>query len=317
MNIGDKVRAVHGREEGVVVGLLPKGIVEVMLPDGFKIPFVKSDLVVVSVLEEKLFAQEKTESNNFASTKPQSFADKGFFLAKSHETDGKHVFHLVNNTDFQVLFTSFLLRPSTEAKPLAFGTMNKKTTFPVFKIEQTGILEESKMLIQLLFFAHSRSEVREPLSIEVALKPVKWKSEPETLPILEHKGTKIQLDIILKETDAHILTNRLSEKANTISGSNKPQKIDPELDLHIEKLAPDYFALKPDEILRYQLRAFENHLEKAISIGVKEVTYIHGIGNGILKAEIIKKLSANIFIKHFEDGRRDKYGYGATKVVLK
>jgi hypothetical protein len=316
MNIGDKVRVVHGREEGVVVGLLPKNLVEVMLSDGFKIPFTKSDLVVVSAIEEKVFTKEQSEeSTKTPLSKTFTFAEKGIFLAKTQESDGKHVFHLVNNTDFQVLFTCFLLSPSQESKPLAFGTLNKKTSMLVFQTEQVSQLEESKMMMQMLFFAQGRNELRLPLVRETTLKVAKWKADPEILPLIGKKGTKVQLDISLAEQDAKTMEEQIGNRTSTPSSpSLKPN---PELDLHIEKLVNDPYTLKPDEMLRFQLRAFENHLEKSISAGLKEVTYIHGIGNGTLKTEIAKKLSSNIFIKHYEDARRDKYGYGATKVVLK
>lgn len=316
MNIGDKVRVVHGKEQGVVVGFGPKGVVEVMLSDGFKIPFTKSDLVVVSALEDKVFALDPTlESPKSTSNKIHSFSDKGIFLAKIVEKEGKHVFHLVNNTDFQLIYTSFLLRASSETKPLQAGILNKKTSIQIFQTEQTGLLDEAKMLIQMLFFAQTRSEVRLPLIREIELKPNKWKGEADVLPVIEKKGNKIQLDISLTDQDAITLANTLGEKIPTTS--HQIMKPASEVDLHIEKLVNDHYTLRAEEKLRYQMRAFESHLEKAVSAGLKEVIYIHGVGNGILKAEIGKKLSNNIFVKHYEDARRDKYGYGATLVLLK
>lgn len=316
MNIGDRVRAVHAREEGVVTGFTSKGMVEVTLVDGFKIPFSKSDLVVVSVLEDKVFSpnEKEVDTSKTSSTKTL-FADKGVFLAKTIESNGLHLFHLLNNTDFQLLFTAFLLRPNQEAKTLAASILNKKTSLQIFQTEQASILEEGKLLIQILLFAQGRNEIRLPLVKEIDLKPKLWKAETENLPVLDKKGLKQQLDITLAQEDGKSISNSLSER---LTGSTSSiQKPPTEIDLHIEKLVNDHYTLRPDEILRYQMRAFENHLEKSISSGLKEVTYIHGVGNGILKNEILKKLSSNIFVKHYEDARKDKYGYGATKVVIK
>lgn len=314
MNIGDKVRVVHGKEEGVVVGFTSKGLVEVMLVDGFRIPFSRADLVVVSNLEAKVFMPEP-EDQVARTAKAQVFSDKGIFLAKSVETDGKHAFHLINNTDYQLLFTTHLARPSQDVKALAAGSLNKKTSIQVFQTEQASMLEDGRMVCQLLFFVQGRNEIRLPLVKELELKVAKWKGDVESLPVLNKKGTKVQLDISLDEKEVKAIESALSEKIPVHqSPHTKPQ---PELDLHIEKIVPNHFSLLPDEMLRYQMRAFENHLEKAISAGLKEVTYIHGVGNGVLKSEIAKKLSTNIFVRHYEDARKDKYGYGATKVVLK
>lgn len=313
MNIGDKVRVIRGKEEGIVVGFQQKGLIEVMLTDGFRIPFAKSDLVVVSPLEEKVFATEKIEDEH--PNKKVLFADKGIFLARTTESDGVHSFQLLNNTDFQLLFTAFLLRPNQDSKALAASVLNKRTSFQVFHTSQMSMLEEGKMVLQILFFAQGRNEVKLPLMREIELRLKDWKKENVSLPLLGKQGVMVQLDLSLNQSHAQELNQSLTSKAlPETRPSNKPQ---PELDLHIEKLVQDHYSLKPDEMLRYQLRAFENHLEKSISTGLKEVVYIHGVGNGILKTELHKKLSSNIFVKHFEEARKDKYGYGATKVVLK
>ncbi len=316
MNIGDKVRAIHGKEEGVVVGFTPKGLIEVMLGDGFRIPFSKSDLVVVSALEDKAFHADKIPTERPSSPMARTvFSEKGIFLAKTLDKEGTHAFHLLNNTDFQLLFTSFLLRPNQDTKTLAATVLNKKTSIQLYHTEQASLLDSASLLCQILFFAPGRSEVRPPLVKEIELKAKWFKGDAETLPILEKKGTKIQLDLSLTSDEwKNVGTTMSDNMPPTKAALPKPAS---EIDLHIEKLFSDYHTLKPEEMLRYQLRAFENHLEKSISAGLKETFYIHGVGNGVLKTEIHKKLSTNIFVKHFEDARKDKYGYGATRVVLK
>ncbi len=315
MNIGDKVRVVHGKEEGIIVGFGLKGIIEVMLSDGFRIPFSKSDLVVVSNLEEKVFTKTEESKEVIKTPLRTSFSDKGIFIGKTLENDGTHTFHLINNTDFQLLFTSYLIKPNEDAKALAAAVLQKKTTIQLFYTQQVSLLEESKLLCQILFFANARNEIKLPLVKDTDLRLKFWKGEQDILPVLGRKGFKVQIDHDLAIEEWKSVGNAMTETIQKpVAISLKPPL---ELDLHIEKLVNDYYTLKPEEMLRYQLRAFESHIEKSISAGLKEVVYIHGIGNGILKAELAKKLSGNIFVKHFEDARKDKYGMGATKVVLK
>jgi len=316
MNIGDKVRELHGRNEGVVIGILSNGKVEVELTDGFVIPFFMKELVVVSQMEEKIFADNDIESFSEKSTKTQVFAERGIYLAKTLETDNRHCFHFINNSDFQLLYTSFLFENSKQMKPLNAGILNKKTALELFKTEQIGILIESKIIIQILFFAQGRSEIKLPLTEEIDLKLANWKAEATILPIIGKKGFQWQLDNELKKSDAQTLGRKLSDISPS-KGQVKMEKVNSELDLHIDKLTDKHASFRPDEIFRYQVRAFENHLEKAISASFKEVIYIHGVGNGILKAEVQKKLSNNMFVKHYEDAPRLKYGYGAIRVFLK
>jgi dsDNA-specific endonuclease/ATPase MutS2 len=96
----------------------------------------------------------------------------------------------------------------------------------------------------------------------------------------------------------------------------KEEKIK-EVDLHIEFLRDDHQSLNSDDILNIQLSEFNSCLEDAVISGLEEITFIHGIGNGILRNKIHKTLSQYPHIKYFEDARKEKFGFGATKVHLK
>jgi dsDNA-specific endonuclease/ATPase MutS2 len=48
-----------------------------------------------------------------------------------------------------------------------------------------------------------------------------------------------------------------------------------------------------------------------------EITFIHGVGNGIMRMEIHKRLSKNPQVQFFKDAMKEKFGYGATLVKLK
>jgi dsDNA-specific endonuclease/ATPase MutS2 len=48
-----------------------------------------------------------------------------------------------------------------------------------------------------------------------------------------------------------------------------------------------------------------------------EITFIHGVGNGVLRDSIHKRLSGNKNVQYYEDVQKDKFGYGATKVKIK
>ena len=87
-----------------------------------------------------------------------------------------------------------------------------------------------------------------------------------------------------------------------------------EVDLHIECLVPEGENVEVGDMLSIQIREFETRLDQAIASNVEEITFIHGIGNGILKGEIQKRLSKHPHIKYFKDARKERFGYGATTV---
>jgi len=90
-----------------------------------------------------------------------------------------------------------------------------------------------------------------------------------------------------------------------------------EIDLHIEKLRDDYQFLSSSEILNIQLTAFRKALDAAIVHKLPSITFIHGVGNGTLKNELHKIVGKHPQVQTFMDARKEKFGYGATKVMLK
>jgi dsDNA-specific endonuclease/ATPase MutS2 len=70
-------------------------------------------------------------------------------------------------------------------------------------------------------------------------------------------------------------------------------------------------------MLTTQLECFEKNLENAIAGNLAEITFIHGLGNGVLREEIHRRLSKHSGVEFFKDARKEKFGYGATLVRLK
>lgn len=91
-----------------------------------------------------------------------------------------------------------------------------------------------------------------------------------------------------------------------------------EVDLHIEKLVeshPEWNRLREEEYLNRQISVFEDTLNKAISRKLSKIIFIHGVGNGILKHEIEKRLKEYPGL-HFMDASIVKYGRGAIEVYI-
>jgi hypothetical protein len=89
-----------------------------------------------------------------------------------------------------------------------------------------------------------------------------------------------------------------------------------EIDLHIEELHPQPDGLSNSEKMRIQLEVFEKNLNQAIAAGMDQITFVHGIGNGVLRKEIHKRLSQLENISYFQDTQKDQWGYGATLVKI-
>ncbi len=90
----------------------------------------------------------------------------------------------------------------------------------------------------------------------------------------------------------------------------------PEFDLHIEKLVKSFRHMNNYDILTMQTDTAKRHIEFAIYNRIPKIVFIHGVGEGVLKAELDFLLGRYENIA-FQDGNYQKYGLGATEVYIK
>ncbi|MDG1572418.1 DNA mismatch repair protein MutS [Robiginitalea sp. M366] len=88
-----------------------------------------------------------------------------------------------------------------------------------------------------------------------------------------------------------------------------------EVDLHLEKLLPVPAKLNPYEALDVQLDAARGQLEFALRKRIQRVVFIHGVGQGVLKAELDTLLRRYDGLKVAPADPRE-YGQGATEVWI-
>jgi DNA-nicking Smr family endonuclease len=87
-----------------------------------------------------------------------------------------------------------------------------------------------------------------------------------------------------------------------------------EVDLHIHELLDNYERMTNGEIVTIQMEHFERMLAIAEKKKVKKVIFIHGVGQGVLRAEIRSFIKSYYPQCEFLDGNYQKYGHGATEV---
>ncbi len=90
----------------------------------------------------------------------------------------------------------------------------------------------------------------------------------------------------------------------------------PEFDLHIEKLVKNFRGMSNYDILTLQSETAKRHIEFAIKNRIPKIVFIHGVGEGVLKAELDFLLGRYDHIS-FQDANYQKYGLGATEIYIK
>ncbi len=127
---------------------------------------------------------------------------------------------------------------------------------------------------------------------------------------LMHAIQKINTDTIIKEKEIPKARSFVKER------KNRHEIPAPEFDLHIEKLVPNKRGMSNYDILTLQSETAKRHIEFAIRNRIPKIVFIHGVGEGVLKAELDFLLGRYETIT-FQDGNYQKYGQGATEVFIK
>jgi dsDNA-specific endonuclease/ATPase MutS2 len=88
------------------------------------------------------------------------------------------------------------------------------------------------------------------------------------------------------------------------------------IDLHIEKLVHTSTDIAHNEKLTIQLQFFLKALDNAIYNRQDSLTVIHGLGKGVLKAEIHGILNQTKEVHSYVNEYTKNYGYGSTQIFF-
>ena len=86
-----------------------------------------------------------------------------------------------------------------------------------------------------------------------------------------------------------------------------------EVDLHLSEVLDSGREMTDHEKLLAQLKYFRKCLDIAIAHRIKKIIFIHGVGKGTLKQEIIHALKKYERTRHYQSPFK-KYGFGALTV---
>ncbi|MCD6112828.1 MAG: DUF2027 domain-containing protein [Bacteroidales bacterium] len=241
---------------------------------------------------------------------------------------------LINHTEYDILFSLFLKDSNTgEYTGTDYDAIQPESKILLNTITREEIEKWSEGVIQILFHKNENKELLLPLNSTFKIKPFKLYKENNYnySALAEDKAFIVSINKLedhknISRNNSDITAKKFEKNQATIEKAKaiKPKslidkhKIAPweaEVDLHISALIEDYSGLSNSEILKYQVNYFTRCLESALKYDYNKVTFIHGIGNGILKTTIkaILKDYENIVTKN---APFSKYGNGAIELNI-
>ncbi len=237
--------------------------------------------------------------------------------------------YLVNYTDHDILFSLFLKKPNGAWEGTDYDAVKPNTKILLNSIEREEIEKWSYGVVQLLYFKDLSSKVLAPVNAVFSFKPTKFYRENiyQDSTFISDKAFLL----ILNEINSHPavaeselgekydeeinLQNAKPKKPEEVINKHKTSPRDAVVDLHIGELVDDYSKMSSTEMLNYQLNYFVKCLESAIREYLTKVTFIHGVGDGVLKSKMQDIINEYDNVKT-RDASLKNFGYGATELLI-
>lgn len=341
---GDKVKFLNAVGGGIVKSVINKTMVNVEDYDGFEVPTLISELVVVddatSMDTTKRTAKKSADTKKeepqvkkeLPKAEPKYVAGKDnpeCYMAfvpqdSNNPVEGEMKLYLVNDSNNFVLYNFSHLKNKVY-RSVDSGKMNPNSKRYLESFSRMDLNELPEFQFQLLFFREESSRLEAPLVKSVRPNPVKFyrmnsyektRYFAQNAMIFPLTGADMETEVAkLTEADLSHIAEAKEEPKVVVKKAASPDLV--EVDLHIHELLEDTRGLANHEMLEVQLGRFRNELETAIANGTRRIVFIHGVGNGTLKQELRKELSTKYKKYYFQDASFKEYGYGATMVILK
>lgn len=336
---GDRVALLHEKGEGIVTRVTTQYIY-VDLGDGFELPVLPSDIIILEKASQSespapadLSLETETPPVSVrVSTSTKQFVRGVYLLLVPDDQQilisGDIQVYLMNYTQFP-LYCQVFLTSQSEQVIHYHAHIEQAAATHLFQIDRKEISRHSHGLIQLIFLKKTKEGIPLPLSVFFEIRE-HWLLNEAKYQYVEQLDLYAQVMQLIRFEEIEWTQLSTSEHGHVVQSSirkghiqEKQALIDryqtqpgvAEVDLHIENITDQPGKLSDEEKLRFQLSHFRQCLDSAIQQEYKRVVFIHGVGSGILKAEIHKVLQQYPDIT-FRDAPISRYGIGATEIFL-
>lgn len=346
LKAGDRVRFLNESIEGSITKLLTNEKVEVTDSHGFTHISDEKHLVLVElVLESKDLelqkkhldvADEKKSIVSHISTSElvQSLEPDNTIYAAirlMNETSPLTTdveLHLINNSQFTVCFTTSR-RHDDIRTGLGTGVLKPKSEQFLGIFSQDELHRFDGFEFQFLFFGKNEYKPRPPAVKALQFSSADFINTEYRKLYYKKDDTVLLMPLYISASDENVDLSKLLDKFKKdadeelkrnadLKGKTKQEKFTvltrhKVVDLHIVELVKDHSAMSNSQIIAYQINYFLYEMDQALLNRLHKITFIHGVGNGVLRSSIREELKRFPNIRYAE-APQEKYGYGGTEV---
>ncbi|MDO9511795.1 MAG: DUF2027 domain-containing protein [Bacteroidales bacterium] len=236
---------------------------------------------------------------------------------------------VVNYSNLELLYNIFQKKDKNRLCGLDYGSIPAYSKALVASFSREEVEAHSEGHLQILFHTDETQAPYLPLNAGFKINPVRFVKEDNYREyaffpgkafiylVSEIKSLKIVGQEVMAEKYGEEIPQVEAKQVLPESFISKHKTAHREaiVDLHIEAMVVDHARLKPEEIRDLQLAYFSRCLEAAIQENYYKVTFIHGVGNGILKNFLRDKLKEYRSV-YFQAAPMAKFGIGAIDVMI-
>ena len=338
---------------GIVSGFQGKDVALVEDEDGFSIPMLKSELVVIDT-DDYNIAKVNTRGAGKKQKEPEELepADKPItFKAKPLERkDGDRLnlylsfvpdnvkqlsgttfeSYLVNDSNYfmQVLYMT-AEGASWQARFCAQLEPNSKVFVEEF--DRTMLDRFERVCVQAIAWKQDKPFIQKPaISTELRVdctkfyklhvfQPNEFFSDPNwTLDIVRDDKPVRQVFVDAEQLQEALISKKKEDEARPRKpGPKKPSPDEPiEVNLHIEELLDTTAGMSAGDMLMAQMAEFRKVMDENIRFKGRKIVFIHGKGMGVLRKNILQELRYRYKGCTWQDASFREYGFGATMVKI-
>ena len=351
MKIGDKVRFLSEIGGGTVKGFQGKDIALVEDEDGFEIPMLIKECVVIQTdnyniplkTKTKPAAQkEEEEEEEVEAELPASYHAPEIrgndvlnvhlaFVPQDIRTISSTAFdaYLVNDSNY---FIDYIYM-SAQGKSWTLrsrGTIKPNMKMHLEEFFKSDLNDMEHICVQLIAYKDDRSFLIKPaVNTELRLDTIKFyklhsfkDSDFFNVPSLIYDIIKDDEEVKQVYVSAEEIEHALLQKkdrpipSKIVNKQNKIKNNIVEIDLHIDELLDDTTGMGNAEMLNYQMDTFRKTLEEYKNQKGQKIVFIHGKGDGVLRRAILDELKRKYKKYESQDASFREYGFGATMVTI-
>ncbi len=352
LKVGDKVNFLNEKGGGTVSAIIDNKLVKIKTDDGFEMPVMASELIpdYRAMAKEEIYkpaapaTTPKPVSQEPEETEPVMVSEinpwgtvkeaKGIYLAfEPHEQQwiltGDMDIVLLNNTSYDMLFSLFFERDGM-LEGVDYGSLSADSKIVLETISRDEIEEWTKGYLQFMLHKDLPEKLYLPVHAEINIKPGRFFKEGNYISntLLDGKALLITVmpQAAIEVASDQEIDKKFGQKGKTHIAQPVREKPFIEkhktgigealVDLHIGELIDNITGMTSHDMLNIQIEYFKKALNSAITNDYTKVTFIHGVGNGVLKSAIIKELEE---YEGVEDKMASitKFGVGAIDVLIK